>query len=1034
MKSHRLLRILSFYLLAFLVFPGTYTLRAQTKPNDYKALRWRSIGPYRGGRVTAVAGVTSERLVYYMGATGGGVWRTEDGGITWIPISDRDFKTGSVGAIAVAESDPNIVYVGMGEACLRANISHGDGVYKSTDGGKSWSNIGLRDTSQIGKIRIDPRNPDVVYVAAVGHPYGPNEERGVFRSRDGGKSWQKILYINDKTGAVDLSMDAHDPLTVYATTWQVLRTPWGINSVGPGSGIYKTTDGGDHWTQLKDGLPKGDKGKIGITVSPVNSNRIWATVEAEDGGIYRSDDAGKSWQRLNDDFELRSRQYYYGHIFADPQQADTVYAFSSKHFLKSTDGGKTYSHIETPHGDYHDLWIDPHDNQRMVNGNDGGAIVTFNGGKSWSTVLNQPTAQIYTVSADNGFPYRVYGAQQDNTTLSIASRTAGPGIGLTDWYEVGGGESGYVEPDPKDPNIVYAGSFWGILTRYDHRTGSIRNISVWPDFPGGRTAAEMKYRFQWTYPIAISAAAPETIYAGSNVLFRSTDRGQSWQQISTDLTRNDKTREEQGRLEDIYSTIFTIAPSPLDKNVIWTGSDDGLVHLTRDGGKTWTDVTPPEVQPWTRMNIIEASSHDAATAYVAANRYQLDDFRPYIYRTHDFGKTWQAVTAGIARDTFVRTIRQDPVRKELLYAGTETGVYVSFDDGDHWQSLQLNLPVVPVTDLTLRDNDLIASTQGRAFWILDDVTPLQHMTAEVEASKAHLFPPRAAYRTRHARFFGPSGGGGENPPAGVVVYYYLAETPSQPVFLEFQDSSGKTIQKFSSASKAGRGQAAVTAGAGLNRFVWDMRYPDAHGIESGTYVFGASLRGPEAMPGDYKVKLTAGDQSDTQSFQIKKDPRLPTTQEEYRKQFELLMAVRDKVSAAHDAINEIHRVQKQIESASQKAGADSSLLESARKLNGELDGLLHTLYEPRFTGFDDQTLIYELRLNNRLAALQSYVQGDYGPTDQDFKVFQELSAELDQVLASWKHILDVEVPAFNSRLKAERLPAISRATQNSRIQ
>ena len=545
------------------------------------------------------------------------------------------------------------------------------------------------------KIRVDPRNPDVVYVAAVGHPYGPNEERGVFRSRDGGKTWQKVLYINDKTGAVDLSMDAHDPLTIYATTWQVLRAPWGINSVGPGSGIYKTTDGGDHWTQLKDGLPKGDKGKIGITVSPVNSNRVWATVEAEDGGIYRSDDGGKSWQQLNDEFELRSRQYYYGHIFADSQQADTLYVFSSKHFLKSTDGGKTYSHIDTPHGDYHDLWIDPHDNQRMVNGNDGGAIVTFNGGKSWSTVLNQPTAQIYTVSADNGFPYHVYGAQQDNTTLGIASRTSGPGIGLTDWYEVGGGESGYVEPDPKDPDIIYAGSFWGILTRYDHRTGSVRNISAWPDFPGGRTAAEMKYRFQWTYPIAISPAAPETIYVGSNVLFRSADRGQSWQAISGDLTRNDKTREEQGRLEDIYSTIFTIAPSPLDKNVIWTGSDDGLVHLTRDGGKTWADVTPPAVQPWTRMNIIEASSHDAATAYVAANRYQLDDFRPYIYRTHDFGKTWQAVTAGIAADTFVRTIRQDPVRKELLYAGTETGIYVSFDDGDHWQSLQLNLPVVP---------------------------------------------------------------------------------------------------------------------------------------------------------------------------------------------------------------------------------------------------------------------------------------------------------------------------------------------------
>lgn len=1010
-----------------LVLLAACVLHAQANPNQYQALRWRSIGPYRGGRSTAVAGDASNRLVFYMGATGGGVWKTTNAGISWTPVSDGYFKTGSVGAIAVSVSDPNTIYVGMGEACLRANISHGDGVYKSTDGGKTWRNVGLRDTSQIGKLRIDPRNPDVVYVAAVGHPYGPNEERGVFRSRNGGKSWQKVLYINDKTGAADLAMDPHDSMTIYATTWQVLRTPWGITSIGPGGGIYKTTDGGDTWTQLKAGLPQGDKGKIGVTVSPVNSNRVWATVEADvDGGIYRSDDAGASWKLLNDGFEVRSRQYYYGHIFADPVEADTVYTFSSKNFLKSTDGGKTYKPVATPHGDYHDLWIDPHDHLRMIDGDDGGGDVSFDGGKTWSSEMNQATAQFYTVSTDNAFPYHVYGAQQDNSTVGIDSRTSGAGIDIPDWFEVGGGESGYVEPDPEDPNVVYAGAFWGLLTRFDHRTGSVRNISIWPDLPGGRKASQIKYRFQWTFPIAVSSADPGTVYAGSNVLLKSNNGGQSWEEVSPDLTRNDKARED-GVLEDVYCTIFSVAPSPLDKNVIWAGSDDGLIHVTKDAGKTWTDVTPPSLEPWTRINIIEASSHDVQTAYVAANRYQLDDFKPYIYRTHDFGKTWTLLNRGIAEDTFVRAVRQDRVRKSLLYAATETGVYVSFDDGDNWESLQLNLPVVPVTDLAVKDNDLVISTQGRSFWILDDVSPLQQLTVEVAASKAHLFQPRAAYRVHYDRSFEHETDHsiGQNPPPGLIVYYYLAETPIPPVSLEFQDASGAPIETFSSAAKpAGRGRDTVKTEVGLNRFVWDLRYPDAHGIAGGTHFLGGTLSGPCATPGNYKVRLTVNGRSFTQDFEIKKDPRLPTSDAEYQKQFQLSLAIRDKVSALDDAVNTINRVLKQLESSSQSAKADKSLGESASKLKDELETVRHTLIEPRFTGFDDQTLLFPLQLNNRLASMQSYIQGGYAPTEQDYEVFRILSGELDQSLASVKRIFNVDVPAFNVRLKSLGLPPI----------
>jgi photosystem II stability/assembly factor-like uncharacterized protein len=980
MKPARLLPLVA------LVAALAQTPAAQDRGRPADGLRWRSIGPYRGGRVTAVAGIGSQPMVYYMGATGGGVWKTEDAGTTWHNISDGFFHAGSIGAVAVSQSNPDIVYAGTGEACLRGNLSSGDGVYKSTDAGRTWKHIGLADSSQIGRIQIHPTNPDLVYLAAVGHPYGPNAERGVFRSKDGGATWQKVLFVDDKTGAADIAMDPSDPQVLYATTWQVLRTPWDITSTGPGGGLYKTTDGGDTWTRLTAGLPASHLGKIGVTVSPVNPRRVWATVEADDhGGVYRSDDAGKTWELLNDSFNMTSRQYYYGHIFADPQDADTVYTFCAKYFYKSTDGGKTYVEVQTPHGDYHDLWIDPKNHLRMVNGSDGGAAVTFNGGRTWSTLDNQPTAQFYEVITDNSDPYRIYGSQQDNTTVSIASRTSGAGITESDWHPVAGGESGYIAPTSSNPPVVFGGSYFGLMTRYDERTGETRNVTVWPDYNGGRTAAEMKYRFQWTYPIIVSHFDDNTVYAGAQVLFRTTSSGQSWQPISPDLTRNDKTRQQGGRLEEYYSTIFAIAESPLDRNVLWTGSDDGLVHVTRNGGRDWQNVTPPAVQPFSRINIVEASPHDAGTAYLAVNRYQLDDYHPYFYKTTDYGKTWQAIVSGIAERSFARTIREDPKQKDLLYAGTEGGVYYSHDGGAHWEPLQMNLPIVPITDLTVKNDDLIASTQGRAFWVLDDITPLR---AAAPATTTRLFPPRPAVRTRRAGFGRGAAGIGQNPPAGAIITYSL-DAPAD-VTLEFIDPAGTVVKSVSSRDRNG-----PPATPGLHRYAWDMRYADADGLEGGTHLAGGSLRGPVALPGTYQVRLKAGGQTMTEPLKIVIDPKSQANPADLEKQFDLLLQIRDKLSETHDAVNDIRRLRASLPEKSDRAAID--------RLKAGLETVQKQLVELRYTGFDDQMLVFDLKLNNRLAALQNYVaQGDYAPTDQQYGVFKELSTAIDAAIASYK--------------------------------
>src|SRR5580658_3633479 len=898
-------------------------------------IRWRQIGPFRGGRVLAVAGVTSQPDVYYFGATGGGVFKTTDGGATWIPVSDGQFANGDVGSIAVAESDPNVVYVGMGEACIRGNASPGDGVYKSTDAGRTWKNVGLKDTQQIGKVLVNPRDPNIVFVAALGHQFGPNEQRGVFKSTDGGANWKQVLTRGPKAGAVDLSIDPANPNVIYAAFWEVYRTPYSLESGGPGSGLWKSTDGGETWKDLSKnpGMPRGIQGRIGVTVSPASSDRVWAIVEADDGGVYRSDNGGGSWTRVNQQRDLRQRAWYYTHIYADPKNADEVYVLNTGVY-RSNDGGRTYSSIQTPHGDNHDLWIDPNDPNRMIESNDGGANISVNGGRTWSSENNQPTAQFYRVALDNDFPYHAYGAQQDNTTVRTATRGRG-GITERDWYDVGGGESGWIAPDPRDSNIVYAGSYGNLITRFDAFTGVQRNINPWPDNPMGHPAADLKYRFQWSFPIIISPHDPKVIYAGANVLFKSTDEGQSWEPISKDLTRDDKTRQgssggpitKDNTSIEYYCTIFTVNESTITKGLIWVGSDDGLINLTRDGGKTWTNVTPPKdiLPEWSQINAIEPSPHDPAVAYVAATMYKSDDFRPYLYKTTDYGKSWTKIVNGIPASHFTRVIREDLKQKGLLFAGTEFGIYVSYDDGQNWKSIQLNLPVVPITDLAFhkRDDELVVATQGRAFWILDDLPLLRDLKGAAPTDDVHLFAPKETIRAEGGgRGGGPRGFSaiGQNPPTGAVIDFWLKDRASDPkaaeVKIEILDASGKLVNKYSSVAPArpgtsedgapaidepgagggGRGgfgaPARVPAQAGMNRFIWDLHYPDATTFP-GIIMWAGSTRGPLIAPGTYTAKLTVGDKTQTQQFVVKTDPRLKTTAAEFSAQLSLALQIRD---------------------------------------------------------------------------------------------------------------------------------------------
>jgi photosystem II stability/assembly factor-like uncharacterized protein len=1033
-------------------------LAQQTPPaaptDPIKELKFRQIGPFRGGRSIAVAGVTSEPKTYFFGSVGGGIWKTTDAGLTWAPVSDGQLKTGSVGAIAVSESDPSVVYAGMGEACVRGNASNGDGVYKSTDGGKTWKNVGLQQTYHIGAVKVHPKNPDIVYVAALGHLWGPNPERGVYRSTDGGQTWKQVLTKGPEAGAVDLALDPSNPRVIYAAFWQVSRKPWRLDSGGPGSGLWKSIDGGDTWTDLSHatGLPKGVEGRVGVTVSPANPERVWAIVEASDGGLFRSDNAGKTWTRVNESNNLRQRAWYYSHIFADPKNADEIYALNVGAY-RSLDGGHTFTAMHPPHGDNHALWIAANDPDRMIEGNDGGATITADGGKTWSSVDNQPTAQFYRVALDNDFPYHAYGAQQDNTTVRIATRTAGSAITDRDWYDVGGGESGWIAPDPRDSEIVYAGSYGNLITRQDHHTGLERNINAWPDNPMGYGAESLKYRFQWSFPIVFSAHDPNTLYIGSNVLMKTEDEGQSWKNISPDLTRDDKAKQKSSGGEitqdntsiEYYDTIFTIEESPVEKGEIWVGTDDGLVQLTRDGGKSWANVTPKGMPDWIRINAIDASTFEAGTAYVAATNYQQDDFHPYLYRTSDFGKTWKKIVNGIPDTHFTRAIREDPNHQGLLVAGTEFGLYLSRDGGDTWKAFQQNLPIVPITDVMFqkREKEMVVATQGRSFWILDDMPLLYQLEKPpAESEGVKLFQPKDAYRGGGGFRRGGGNGAapttGENPPAGAVVYYWLKEAPKGDVKIQFLDAAGKLVNEYSSKpAPSGEGEAAAgsdeeegfrpppaaraTATAGLNQFTWNLHYPDAttfHGI----IMWAGGVQGPRVTPGHYQVRLTVDGKTQEQTFEVKPDPRLRTTPEEYAKQLSLALQIRDKLSETNAGVVRIREVRRQLEEYAKRD--DKAIAEQAKALIKKLTAIEEELYQTKNKASEDP-LNYPIKLNNKLAYVLGTVENSESqPTMQSYMVYEDLAPKVNAQLRALNGVLTQDLATFNKAVHDANEPAV----------
>ncbi len=1025
-------------------------MAAQTLPQKlWSGMQWRLIGPFRGGRVLAVAGVPGDPNTYYFGAVAGGVWKSTDGGLGWVPIFDHE-PVSSIGSIAVAPSDPNILYVGTGEACIRGNISFGDGVYKSVYGGEHWQHIGLDDTRYIGEVIVDPHDPNIVFVAALGHAYGPNAERGVFRSTDGGKTWQKVLFKDDKTGAIDIRFDPRNSHILYAALWQVVRTPWSLESGGPGSGLYKSIDGGTTWTELRGhGLPEGIWGRVGVAVG-ADSEHIYALIEAKSGGLYRSDDAGKTWQLVNSDDRLRQRPWYFTHIFADPVNPETVYVLNTG-LYRSTDGGKTFTLLPAPHGDHHGLWIDPTDPRRMINGNDGGATITTDGGKTWTKQDNQPTAQFYHVATDNRFNYYVYGSQQDNSSVGIASRTDHGAIGEKDWYDVGGEESGFVLPDPRDWHIVYADQYGGYITRFDKRTGQTQEITIWPVNADGRGAIEMKHRFQWTAPILISPFDPNTLYMGGERLFQTTDGGMSWTAVSPDLTRNDPTKQQSsGGLitkdntgVEVYDTIFALAESPLARGEIWVGTDDGLVQLTRDDGKTWLNVTPKLMPQWMRIGLIEPSPFAAGTAYVAADRHKLDDYRPYVYKTTDYGKTWTEITSGLPAMGYVHAVREDPVRHGLLFAGTETGIFVSFDDGARWQPLQLNLPETPVTDLVVKDDDLVISTKGRSFWILDDITPLRQASAALAGEPVHLYDPRIAYRyrtghpiaKRFLRWYG------QNAPPGVVINYYLSQAPKAEITLAILDSKGNVVRQFSSKKsklaaseqpKEWIGEAKpvdlLPAQAGMNRFVWDLRYEPPDAVPGASYDGGAIPEGPLALPGKYQVRLEVAGKSYAAPLELRLDPRLKTSPADLEKQFELALKVRDSVSRANDTVNQIRALEKQLGALGERLAGDArakEALASAQTIGKSIGVIEDALIQKQAHASED-TLNFPPELNDLINGVGGTVESaDTAPTAQAFAAFDDLNQKLETQLAAWRVVLAKELPALNQVMARDGIPAVS---------
>jgi photosystem II stability/assembly factor-like uncharacterized protein len=1000
----------------------------------FSTTQYRLVGPWRGGRSAAVAGSFSNRQVFFMGATGGGLWKTTDGGNNWTNISDK-YNIANIGAIAIAPSDEQIMYVGEGENTLRGNVAEGlGGIWRTDDGGRTWKNLGLKDGRHIIRILVHPKNPDIVWAGVIGHLFGPNEERGVYKSTDGGKTWKRTLFVNTQTGVSDLVMDPTNPSILFAGTWRILRTPYSLESGGEGSGLWKSVDGGESWTNItaSKGLPKGVWGIVGVAIAPSNPDKVVALIENEKGGLYTSSDAGKTWSLTSSDNNIRQRAWYYTKVFIDPKNEHVVYA-PNVGFMRSRDGGKTFQEIRTPHSDHHDLWIDPNDPNRMIVADDGGGQVSYDGGNSWSSYMNQPTAQIYRVSTDNSFPYRILGAQQDNSTIRIKHRSYGSVISDRDWEETAGSESGYVVADPLNPDIVYGGNYGGYLSRLDHKTGENRAITVWPDNPMGAGADVLKYRFQWNFPIFFSPHNPKRLYCAGNALFVTENEGSSWEQISPDLTTNDKSKQgpsggpitKDNTSVEYYCTIFTAAESSLEKELLWTGSDDGLVHVSKDGGKNWENVTPAAAPKWIMWNAIETHPTKKGVAYITGTRYKLDDFAPYIYKTSDYGKTWTLITKGIESLHFTRVMRADKKRDGLLYAGTEYGIYISYDDGLNWKKFQLNLPEVPITDLTIKDNDLIVATQGRAFWVLDDLTVVQSYDAAILSKPLHVFPVNESWRLR-------SGGGfrgatpvnaGKNPPAGVVIRYYVGAgtTDSTKASIAIWDKNKTLVKTFSTDSKTDK----LEFNQGMNQWTWNLQYPEGEKID-GMILWNGVPGSILAAPGNYSATVKVGNDSVEVPFIVKADPNYKISTADYEAQFNFLREVQGSFNKVQKSIQEIRSLRTQLNDfvGRQGKGIPADVKQQSDTINKQLTAVEENLYQTKAKSFQD-VLNFPIRLNDKLSGVfDAANSGNMAPSKQAKDVYADLAKQCDAEFKKLEQIKSVQIAAFNQLIREKTLPVI----------
>ena len=1000
-------------------------INTPTYPEElYSSLEYRSIGPYRGGRSAAVTGVPGEPNLFYFGAAGGGVWKTLDGGRTWDNISDGYFG-GSIGAVEVAKSDPNVIYVGGGEKTLRGNVSSGYGVWKTEDGGKTWATAGLEKSRHVPRLRVHPTDYNTVYAAVLGDIYKPTKDRGVYKSIDGGKNWKQVLFVNEQAGAVDLTFDPNNPRILYASTWHAQRTPYSLISGGDGSALWKSVDSGETWTEISnnEGFPKDTLGIIGVAVSPKNSERVWAIVEnKEKGGLYRSEDGGKTWSVVNEERKIRQRAWYYTRVYADTQDEDVVYVLNVN-YHKSTDGGKSFNTFNAPHGDHHDLWVSPEDSQRMIIGDDGGAQISYDGGETWSTYNNQPTAQFYRVTTDNSFPYRIYVAQQDNSTLRIDHRSDENNIGNGNWEETAGGESAWIAVDPKDNDIVYGGSYDGFLTRVNHKTGTVRGINVWPDNPMGAGAEAMKYRFQWNFPILFSRHNPKKLYTFSNYVHVTENEGQSWEVLSGDLTRNDPTKlvssggpiTQDNTSVEYYCTIFAANESPLKEGILWVGSDDGLIHVSKDSGATWDNVTPTNMPEWNMINSIEPSYFDEGTCYVAATRYKLGDFQPYLYKTTDYGKSWTKITNGIPAEHFTRVVREDPKKKGLLYAGTETGMYVSFNDGASWSPFQMNLPIVPITDLAIKDDNLIVATQGRSLWIIDDLTVLHQLDESKKNQNTILFKPRDSYRTKGRASKKPSKTSGQNLENGVITHFLLKNyTEKDTVQLTYTSMAGDTLANYNSSAKKKDKKLEVKKGG--NTFVWDTRGKGAEKLE-GMIFWWASFDGAKAVPGNYKVHLNVNGSTSSETFTILPDPRAESSVAEMQNQFDFITDINTTIEKAHQSIKKIRNVTEQLNAFTEQYKDDErtkDLVEKAKAMKDKLGEVEKALYQTQNRSGQDP-LNFPIKLTNKLGHLNSLVSiDDFPPTEQDIAVKNELTAKINKELKIFDDVVSSELLEFNA--------------------